>query len=52
MSRMEGGLVFSSKRQRRLPFGWTQWLSFKSNNLVWIALVVGGVLFSSLLMKL
>jgi hypothetical protein len=40
------------KTQRRLPFGWTQWLSFNSNNLVWIALVVGWVLFSSLLMKL
>ena len=39
-------------RDGRVSVGWTQWLSFNSNNLVWIALVVGGVLFTSLLMKL
>jgi len=31
---------------------WTQWLSFNANNLSWIALVVGGVLFTDLLMRL
>ena len=44
--------MVTSKRQGRLSFGWMQWLSLNSNNLVWIALVVGGVLFTSLLMKL
>ena len=42
----------TSNRQGRLSFGWTQWLALNSNNLVWIALVVGGVLFTSLLTKL
>jgi len=37
---------------KRVSVGWTQWLSFNSNNLVWISLGVGGVLFTSLLMKL
>ena len=31
---------------------WTQWLSLNANNLVWIALVVGGILFTDLLMML
>jgi hypothetical protein len=44
--------MFTSKRQERLSFGWTQWLSLNSNNLVWIALIAGGVLFTSLLMRL
>ena len=41
----------TSNRPGRLSFGWTQWLSLNSNNLVWIALIVGGVLFTSLLIK-
>jgi hypothetical protein len=45
--------MFASKaRMQRVCEGSTQWLSFNSNNLVWIAVVVGGVLFTSLLMKL
>jgi hypothetical protein len=31
---------------------WKQWVSFNANNLIWIALVVGGVLFTSLLMNI
>jgi hypothetical protein len=31
---------------------WKQWVSLNANNLVWIALVSGGVLFTDLLMKL
>jgi len=34
--------VFSSK-------AWTQWVALNSNNLAWIALVVAGVLVTSLL---
>jgi hypothetical protein len=30
---------------------WKNWLSLNSNNLVWIALVSGGILFTTLLMK-
>ena len=37
---------------QRVSAGSTQWLSFNSNNLVWIVLIVGGVLFANLLMKL
>ena len=33
-------------------YAWRQWLSLNSNNLVWIALVSGGVLFTDLLMRL
>lgn len=36
--------MFSSK--------YRQWASLNSNNLAWVALVVGGVLFTSLLMKI
>jgi hypothetical protein len=42
----------SAARRPRVSVGWTQWLFLNANNLVWIALVVGGVLFTSLLMKL
>jgi hypothetical protein len=31
---------------------WKQWVSLNGNNLVWIALVSGGVLFTDLLMRL
>ena len=31
---------------------WSQWVSLNANNLVWIALVSGGVLFTDLLMRL
>jgi hypothetical protein len=31
---------------------WKQWVSLNGNNLAWIALTVGGVLFTSLLMKI
>jgi hypothetical protein len=31
--------------------GWKHWLSLNSNNLAWIALVSGGILFTTLLMK-
>jgi hypothetical protein len=37
--------VFSSK-------AWEQWISLNANNLIWIALTIGGVLFTSLLMKI
>jgi len=37
--------VFSSK-------SWEQWVSLNANNLVWIALTIGGILFTSLLMKI
>ena len=37
--------MFSSK-------AWMQWVSLNANNLVWIALVLGGVLFTDLLMRL
>jgi len=30
---------------------WKRWLAFNSNNLVWIALVSGGILFTTLLMN-
>jgi hypothetical protein len=31
--------------------GWKSWLALNSNNLAWIALVSGGILFTNLLMK-
>ena len=31
--------------------GWERWLALNSNNLAWIALVSGGILFTTLLMK-
>ncbi len=31
---------------------WKQWVSLNGNNLAWIALTVGGVLFTSLLVKI
>jgi hypothetical protein len=31
---------------------WRQWVSLNANNLAWIALVLGGVLFTDLLMRL
>jgi hypothetical protein len=31
---------------------WSQWISLSGNNLAWIVLVVAGVLFTSLLMKI
>ncbi len=31
---------------------WEQWVSLNGNNLAWIVLTVGGVLFTSLLMKI
>jgi hypothetical protein len=31
--------------------GWKRWLALNSNNLAWIALVSGGILFTNLLMK-
>ena len=37
---------------RRAYVASTEWLSFNSNNLVLIVLIVGGVLFANLLMKL
>ena len=37
--------MFSSK-------SWEQWVSLNGNNLVWIALTIGGILFTSLLMKI
>jgi hypothetical protein len=43
---------YPDARRPRVSVGWTQWLSLNANNLIWIALVVGGVLFTSLLMKL
>jgi hypothetical protein len=32
--------------------GWKNWVSENGNNLVWIVLVAGGVLFTSLLLKI
>jgi hypothetical protein len=37
--------VFSAK-------SWEEWVSLNGNNLVWIALTIGGILFTSLLMKI
>lgn len=34
------------------PDAWNQWVSLNANNLVWIALVSDGVLFTDLLMRL
>ena len=31
--------------------GWKRWLALNSNNLAWIALVSGGILLTTLLMK-
>jgi hypothetical protein len=31
---------------------WKQWISINGNNLAWIVLAVGAVLFTSLLMKI
>jgi hypothetical protein len=31
--------------------GWERWFALNSNNLAWIALVSGGILFTTLLMK-
>jgi hypothetical protein len=31
---------------------WKQWVALNANNLVWIALVFGGVLFTDLLTRL
>jgi hypothetical protein len=30
--------------------GWKNWLSLNANNLVWIALVTGGILFTNFLL--
>ena len=38
-------------RMLHLHEDWKRWLAFNSNNLVWIALVSGGILFTTLLMK-
>jgi len=31
--------------------GWKNWVALSSNNLIWIALVSGGILFTTLLMR-
>ena len=31
---------------------WSQWVFLNANNLVWTALVLGGVLFTDMLMRL
>ena len=33
-------------------YAWSQWVFLNGNNLVWIALVSGGVLFTDLLLRL
>ena len=38
-------------RMLHLHEDWKRWLAFNSNNLVWIALVSGGILFTTLLMN-
>jgi hypothetical protein len=40
-------------RDRMASFrqGWKHWVSLNANNLAWTALVIGGVLFTSLLMR-
>ena len=38
-------------RMLRFHEGWKHWLALNSNNLAWIVLVSGGILFTSLLMK-
>jgi hypothetical protein len=40
-------------RDRMASFrqGWKYWVSLNANNLAWTALVIGGVLFTSLLMR-
>ena len=47
--------VVSRKRARgRMdPFreGWKDWVTFNATDLTWIALVIGGVLFTTLLMR-
>jgi hypothetical protein len=35
----------------RFHEGWKNWLALNSNNLVWITLVTGGILFTTFLMK-
>ena len=38
-------------RMLHLHEGWERWLALNSNNLAWIALVSGGILFTTLLTK-
>src|SRR5205085_12395768 len=38
-------------RMLHLHEGWKRWLALNCNNLAWIALVSGGILFTTLLMK-
>ncbi len=38
-------------RMLHLHEDWKRWLAFNSNNLIWIALVSGGILFTTLLMS-
>ena len=40
-----GGLMGSFRE------GWKHWVGLNANNLVWTALVIGGVLFTALLMR-
>jgi hypothetical protein len=38
-------------RMRSFREGWKHWVTLNANDLVWTALVIGGVLFTSLLMR-
>ena len=48
------GVVRRESTASRIEFireGWKHWLTLNANDLVWTALVIGGVLFTTLLMR-
>ena len=48
------GVVRRESTASRIEFireGWKHWLTLNANDLVWTALVIGGVLFTALLMR-
>jgi hypothetical protein len=53
--RAHGEAVVSRKRERgrmdSFREGWKDWVTFNATDLTWIALVIGGVLFTTLLMR-
>jgi hypothetical protein len=41
----------AGRRMESIPEGWKFWVALNANDLVWTALVIAGVLFTSLLMR-
>jgi hypothetical protein len=41
----------TARRMQIIREGWRHWLTLNANDLAWTALVIGGVLFTSWLMR-